>query len=187
MFCTRTPLHGRWRAKLRASVEPAAAVPSSFITRAGAVSKLGCSARWRRPWPAKPGIWISSRRMSSVTRPFPMPAYGTLPAGPLIEAYEKATAESAARILAYASEAAKTNGIACETSRCKGRRYRGSYCRNRPKQRLRPDRGGFARLSRRDEASSRQCRDEGPHAQQHVCPDMPLAICAIGHQSPQRE
>ena len=51
----------------------------------------------------------------TVTRPFPMPAYGTLPAGPLIEAYEKATAESAARILASASDAAKTNGVACET------------------------------------------------------------------------
>jgi nucleotide-binding universal stress UspA family protein len=55
----------------------------------------------------------------TVTRPFPMPAYGTLPAGPLIEAYEKVTAESAGRILASASDAAKTKGIACETLHAK--------------------------------------------------------------------
>ena len=55
----------------------------------------------------------------TVTRPFPMPAYGTLPAGPLIEAYEKATAESAGRVLASASDAAKTHGITCETLHAK--------------------------------------------------------------------
>jgi nucleotide-binding universal stress UspA family protein len=55
----------------------------------------------------------------TVTRPFPMPAYGTLPAGPLIEAYEKATAESAGRILASASDAAKTKRIACGTLHAK--------------------------------------------------------------------
>jgi nucleotide-binding universal stress UspA family protein len=48
-----------------------------------------------------------------------MPAYGTLPAGPLIEAYEKATAESAGRILAAASDAAKTHGITCEAIHAK--------------------------------------------------------------------
>lgn len=53
----------------------------------------------------------------TVTRPFPMPAYGTLPAGPLIAAYEKATAESTGRILASASDAARTRGIACEALR----------------------------------------------------------------------
>jgi nucleotide-binding universal stress UspA family protein len=55
----------------------------------------------------------------TVTRPFPMPAYGTLPAGPLIEAYEKATADSSGRILASASDAAKSKGVACETLRAK--------------------------------------------------------------------
>jgi nucleotide-binding universal stress UspA family protein len=55
----------------------------------------------------------------TVIRPFPMPAYGTLPAGPIIEAYEKATAESAGRILASASDAAKTKRIACGTLHAK--------------------------------------------------------------------
>jgi nucleotide-binding universal stress UspA family protein len=55
----------------------------------------------------------------TVTKPLPMPAYGTLPAGPLIAAHEKATAEIAAQILASASEAAKRIGIACDTQHAK--------------------------------------------------------------------
>ena len=50
----------------------------------------------------------------TVTKPFPMPAHGTLPASGLIAAHEKATSESAARILASATKAAGKNGIACD-------------------------------------------------------------------------
>jgi nucleotide-binding universal stress UspA family protein len=51
----------------------------------------------------------------TVTAPFPMPGYGTIPAEGLVEAHEKATKEGAARILASATAAAKALGLACET------------------------------------------------------------------------
>jgi nucleotide-binding universal stress UspA family protein len=50
----------------------------------------------------------------TVTSPFPMPSYGNIPSGPLIEAYEKAVTENSERILAQAKDAADKLGIACE-------------------------------------------------------------------------
>lgn len=50
----------------------------------------------------------------TVTSPFPMPSYGNIPSGALIEAYEKAVTENSERILAQAKDAADKLGIACE-------------------------------------------------------------------------
>jgi nucleotide-binding universal stress UspA family protein len=50
----------------------------------------------------------------TVTPPFPMPGYGTMPAESLIEAHKKATSESASRILSSAKAAAKALGVPCE-------------------------------------------------------------------------
>jgi nucleotide-binding universal stress UspA family protein len=51
----------------------------------------------------------------TVTGPFPMPGYGTIPAAALVEAYEAATTESAARTLSSATAAATKSGLACDT------------------------------------------------------------------------
>lgn len=51
----------------------------------------------------------------TVIAPFPMPAYGSLPTGALIEAYDRATAENTERILAEAKAAAMRLGVSCET------------------------------------------------------------------------
>ncbi len=53
----------------------------------------------------------------TVTAPFPMPGYGTIPAASLVDAHEKATAESAKRTLSAAAAAAKSLGLACDTRR----------------------------------------------------------------------
>ena len=44
-----------------------------------------------------------------------MPGYGTIPAESLVEAHERATAESAKRILSAAKAAATALGLPCDT------------------------------------------------------------------------
>ena len=50
----------------------------------------------------------------TITPPFPLPAYGSLPAGPLVDAFEKSTHDSATRALAEASEIARGKGVIYE-------------------------------------------------------------------------
>jgi nucleotide-binding universal stress UspA family protein len=50
----------------------------------------------------------------TVTAPFPMPGYGTIPSEGLIEAYTKATRDSAASIVSAAKAAAAAVGVPCE-------------------------------------------------------------------------
>jgi nucleotide-binding universal stress UspA family protein len=50
----------------------------------------------------------------TVSRPFPMPGFGSMPAASLIEAHRKTTTESAARIPGAAKAAAKTAEVVCE-------------------------------------------------------------------------
>ena len=50
----------------------------------------------------------------TVTPPFPMPGYGTMPAESLIEAHKKATPENAARIISGAKAAAAALGVSCD-------------------------------------------------------------------------
>jgi len=49
----------------------------------------------------------------TVTEPWTAAAYGTIPTPSLIESYESACAENAARILAPVAEAAKAKQVAC--------------------------------------------------------------------------
>ena len=51
----------------------------------------------------------------TVTEPWTTAAYGTIPTPSLIESYEKACAENAARTLASVGEAAKAKQVACNT------------------------------------------------------------------------
>jgi nucleotide-binding universal stress UspA family protein len=49
----------------------------------------------------------------TVTEPWTAAAYGTIPTPSLIESYDKASAENAARILASVGEVAKAKQVAC--------------------------------------------------------------------------
>jgi len=56
----------------------------------------------------------------TVTEPWTAAAYGTIPTPTLVNVYEKATAENAARILTSVSAAAKDLGVACTTLHVEG-------------------------------------------------------------------
>ncbi len=57
----------------------------------------------------------------TASAPFPMPGYGTMPAATLIKAHERATTDSATRILSAAGKSAEKLHVTCETIHAKAR------------------------------------------------------------------